>query len=193
MTRHLYSQFLSLQSVGIIVGLLLIAAHAVALFMPAKTKEFLKQLPRHKQIGIAILAIDFIWAFWLIGEIDLGEFHTWERPIRIILPIAFVLFVIFVDEFLAVRATGIFLLLLACPMLDLAFLKDPTTRLLLPVLGYIWVVLAMFWVGMPYVMRNQITWATGNEGRFRALSAAGLVYGLAVLVCAVMFWGAKGA
>lgn len=193
MTRQLYSQFLNLQTVGIIVGILLIAAHAVALFMPGKTKAFLGQFPRHKQIGIAILAIDFIWAFWLIGRIDLGEFYTWEKPIKMILPVAFVLFVMFVDEFLAVRAAGVFFLLLACPVLDIAFLKMPQTRLLLPILAYIWIVLALFWVGMPYVMRNQIAWATKSDGRFKALAAGGLVYGVLILVCAFMFWGAGDA
>ena len=193
MTRHVYSEFLSLQSLGIAIGVLLIVAHAVALFMPERTQAFLKILPRQKPIGIAILAVVFLWAYWLIGNIDLGEFYTWERPIKIILPIAFVLFVMFVDEFLSVRAIGMFLLLLACPVLDLAFLKVPMSRLLLPILAYVWIVLAMFWVGMPYVMRNQITWVTGNASRWRAVSALGLGYGIAVLVCAVMFWGEKGA
>ena len=74
MTRHLYCDFLSLQAVGLIIGCLLIITHALALLKPVMMQDFLRQLPRHRQIGIAILAIDFIWAFWLIGNIDLGEF-----------------------------------------------------------------------------------------------------------------------
>jgi hypothetical protein len=193
MTRHIYSQFLSLQLVGVIIGILLIAAHAFALLRPARTQAFLKEMPRHKQIGIAILAVDFIWAFWLIGTIDLGEFYTWEKPIRIILPIAFVLFIMFVDEFLAVRATGIFFLLLACPMLDMAFLQPPATRLLVPLLAYIWIFFALFWVGMPYLMRDQIAWASKVPTRWIALSVAGVAYGVAMLVCALAFWGGVGA
>lgn len=189
MTRHIYTQFLSLQMLGVIIGVALLAGHVFALLQPARTKAFLKVLPRNKQIGIAILAVDFVWAFWLIGKIDLGEFYTWEKPIRIILPIAFVLFVLFVDEFLAVRATGIFFLLLACPMLDLAFLQPQTTRLLLPLLAYIWVLFALFWVGMPYLMRDQIAWAAGKPARWTALSLGGIGYGLALLVCALVFWG----
>ncbi len=192
MTRHLYTEFLSLQSAGIIVGLLLIATHAVALLMPDRTQALLKRLPRHKEVGIAILAVDFIWAFWLIGNIDLGEFYVVEKPVKILLPIVFVLFVVFVDEFLAVRAAGVFLLLLACPILDIAFLKEPVTRLLLPALAYVWILVALFWVGMPYLMRDQIAWASRSPGRWRALSAGGVVYGGAVLLCAVMFWGASG-
>jgi len=125
----------------------------------------------------------------LIGKIDLGEFYTWEKPIRVILPIAFVLFVLFVDEFLAVRAIGIFFLLLACPMLDLAFLQPQVTRLLLPLLAYVWIFFALFWVGMPYLMRDQITWALGKPWRWRVLAFVGIDYGLAMVVCALAFWG----
>lgn len=189
MTRHLYSEFLNLQTLGLIIGILLIITHAVALLKPELVQGFLKRFPRWKEIGIAILAIDFIWAFWLIGNVDLGEFFTWEKKIKIILPIAFVLFVMFVDEFLAARALGIFMLLLACPVLDMAFLKTPVTRLLLPALAYVWVILGLFWVGMPYVLRDQIAWVSKSSGRWRGLSLAGAAYGIAIVVCALMFWG----
>ncbi len=192
MTRHLYCDFLSLQAVGLIIGCLLIITHALALLKPVMMQDFPRQLPRHRQIGIAILAIDFIWAFWLIGNIDLGEFYTWETPIRFILPVCFVLFIVYVEEFLTVRAAGIFFLLLACPVLDVAFLQDPSTRLLLPLLAYIWILLALFWIGMPYLMRDQITWVSRSSGRWRIFSGAGLAYGVALLVCAVAFWGDKG-
>jgi hypothetical protein len=190
MTRHLYCDFLSLQAVGLIIGFLLAITHALALVKPAMMQDFLRKFPRHRGIGITILAVDGIWAFWLIGNIDLGEFYTWENPIRIILPVCFLLFIFFVEEFLAVRAIGIFLLLLACPLLDVAFLREPVTRLLLPSLAYAWILLGLFWIGMPYLMREQITWMSGNNGRWRICSAAGLAYGVGLLVCAMMFWGA---
>ena len=40
----------------------------------------------------------------------------------------------------------------------------------------------MFWVGMPYTLRNQITWITATETRWRAAAFAGLAYG--ALLCA---------
>ena len=190
MTRHLYCDFLSLQVVGLIIGLLLVITHAMALVKPMLVQDFLRKFPRHREIGIAILAIDFIWAFWLIGNIDLGEFYTWEKPIRIILPVCFVLFILFVEEFLAVRATGIFILLLACPLLDVAFLRDPVTRLLLPLLAYAWILFGLFWIGMPYLMRDQIAWLSRHARRWRFFSGTGLLYGIAMVVCALAFWGA---
>ncbi len=189
MTRHLYGEFLTLQSVGVIVGILLIALHAFALVRPQPVQQFLKRFPRQKQIGIAILTIDLLWSLWLVKNIDLGEFHPMRKWLLIGLPVAFILIIAFVDEFLAVRALGVFLLLFACPILEAAFLKPYTSRLLLSTLSYVWIVAALFWVGMPYILRDQIDWASNSQGRWKILSSAGIGYGVVILVCAVAYWG----
>jgi hypothetical protein len=46
----------------------------------------------------------------------------------------------------------------------------------------------MFWVGMPYLFRDAVTWATASQSRWRMLCLGGLAYGAAVLVCAFAFW-----
>jgi len=188
MTRHLYTELLSLQMIGIIVGVVLVGLHIYALMKPTEVKGFLKEFPRHKNIGIGILAVDLIWSLWLLNRVDLGEFHNLRQPLQIILPVAFFLVIVFVDEFLAVRALGVLMLLLACPILDIAFLKPPVSRLFLSALAYIWIVAALFWVGMPYVLRDQIGWASKSEGRWKALATAGVAYGALILVCAFLFW-----
>jgi hypothetical protein len=72
-------------------------------------------------------------------------------------------------------------LLDAEPLLESAFLRDEPIRLLLVTLVYLWVIFAMFWVGMPYTLRNQISWITATEKRWRAAAVAGLAYG--ALLC----------
>jgi hypothetical protein len=176
---------LSLHTVGLIVGFLLLAAHIIALIRPEQTKGWLAQLPRSKPLGMGILAVDTLWALWLVSNMDLGEFSQYRTLLQIGVPVAFVLTLIFVDEFLAVRALGMFALLAAEPVLSAAFLRPEIARLLLVVLAYVWLTLGLFWVGMPYVLRDQIAWITKTGRRFRALTLAGLVYGLVVLICSV--------
>lgn len=176
---------LSLHTVGLVVGFLLLAIHLIALVRPEQTKSWLVQLPRSKPLGIGLLAVDSVWAFWLVSNMDLGEFSQYRTWLQIGVPIAFVLTMIFVDEFLAVRALGMLALLAAEPVLSAAFLRPEIARLLLVILAYVWLTLGLFWVGMPYVLRDQIHWVTQTGPRFRALTLAGLVYGVAVLVCAV--------
>jgi hypothetical protein len=176
---------LSLHTVGLIVGFLLLAIHIIALVRPEQTKSWLAKLPRSKPLGIGFLALDSLWAFWLVSNMDLGEFSQYRTWLQIGVPIAFVLTLTFVDEFLAVRALGMLALLAAEPLLSAAFLRPESARLLLVVLAYVWLTLGLFWVGMPYLLRDQIHWITKSGQRFRALTLAGLVYGLVVLVCAV--------
>src|SRR6202140_5460779 len=175
---------LSLHTVGLIVGFLLLAIHLIALIRPEQTIGWLVQLPRSKPLGIGLLAVDSVWAFWLVSNMDLGEFSQYRNWLQIGVPIAFLLTMFFVDEFLAVRALGMLALLAAEPVLSAAFLRPEIARLLLVILAYVWLTLGLFWVGMPYVLRDQIAWITKNGPRFRALTVAGLVYGLVVLVCA---------
>jgi hypothetical protein len=176
---------LSLHTVGLVVGFLLLAGHAIALARPEQTKGWLAKLPRSKPLGIGFLAVDAIWSFWLVTNMDLGEFSQWRTWLQIGVPIAFVLTLTFVDEFLAVRALGILALLAAEPVLSAAFLRPESARLLLVILAYFWLTMGLFWVGMPYLLRDQINWITKTGNRFQAVTLAGLVYGMAVLVCAV--------
>jgi hypothetical protein len=179
---------LSLHTVGLIIGFLLLAVHLIALLRPEQTKGWLVQLPRSRPLGIGLLALDSVWAFWLVSNMDLGEFSQYRNWLQIGVPIAFGLTMFFVDEFLAVRALGMLALLAAEPVLSAAFLRPEIARLLLVILAYVWLTLGLFWVGMPYILRDQIHWITRTGSRFRALTLAGLVYGLVVLVCAVAIY-----
>ena len=102
--------------------------------------------------------------------------------------VAYFLTLKFVDDFLAVRALGILLLLAAEPVLEAAFLRPETSRLLLTVLAYAWVVMGILWVGMPYKLRDQIGFVAKTEGRWRLAALGGVIYGIAVLVCALTQW-----
>lgn len=179
---------LELKPTGILLGVALIGAHAFALVQGASVKPWLQALPRNNKAGAVILGVALIWSLIVVARMDLGEFHSMRTFILVALPVAYFLVVRYVDEFLAVRAIGTMCLLLACPVLGAAFLREPATRLLLPILAYAWILLGMFWVGMPYLLRDQIAWATASEGRWKGLCLAGIGYGALVLLCAILFY-----
>jgi len=76
-------------------------------------------------------------------------------------------------------------LLAAEPILSACFLRPEAARLLLVILAYVWLTFGLFWVGMPYLLRDQINWITKSGKRFKAATFTGLVYGLVVLAFAV--------
>ncbi len=180
---------LPLRWAGLILGVLLLVAHLYALFNFKNLRPWLKRAPRDKTLGIVLLSLDLVWALVLMSSMDLGEFEKIRKIALLLLPVVYVLMILYVDEFLTARALGILLLLAACPLLDAAFLQLPVSRLLLPALAYVWILLGMFWVGMPYLLRDQIGWVTASEGRWKKLALSGIGYGVALLVCAVAFWG----
>lgn len=178
----------SLQLVGLVVGILLIAAHVYGLTAPGTVTPFLRRLPRSRAIGTALLLLGTIWAFWLVQTMDLGEFARLRRYLIIAVPVGAILTWKFVDEFLAVRALGILALLAADVLLDAAFLRPEVSRLLLVTLAYAWVFAGLFLVGMPYILRDLIAWLLNRPARYRQAAILGVVYGLALVICAAALW-----
>ena len=188
-----------LRTVGLAVGGWLVASHAFALVKGDLVREWLKRLPFSALAGQVMLVIAGLWAFFLfkgmdlgviaIPKMDLGEFFHLRPFLMILVPLTVFLVILYCEEFLAARALGCLLLLAAAVPLDAAFLKEPPSRLLLVVLAYAAIIKGLFWVGMPYLLRDQVNWATATAGRWRLLCAGGLVYGVLVLVSAVLWWG----
>lgn len=195
---HPYER-LPLFTAGLVLAVWLIACHALALAKPVMVQRFLVKFPRNQMIGQIILGIGLAWFFLLIGDhtstttlnalaMDLGEFNGVKPTLRILVPVALILVSISVKDFLAVRALGLLGLMVASPLLEAAFLKDPTSRLLVPIFAYALLTASLFLVGMPYLFRDFIGWATATRARWTGLSAAGLGYGVVVLVSAFAFW-----
>ena len=176
---------LSLRAAGIAVGLFLVIAGAAGLLNPASVQSFAKKLPRSRVAGIVLLTVALIWNIWLLATIEMGEFSSFRRPLLIALPIGYVLIIRFVDEFLAVRALGILCLLAAEPLLDAAFLRYEIPRLVVTVFAYLLVIAGLFWVTMPYLLRDQINWTTRTNTRWRLINGVALIYGAVTLTLAV--------
>jgi hypothetical protein len=195
---HAY-ETLPLFGVGIVLGLWLIGLHAFMLVKAEAMQGFLKKFPRNQQLGQILVGIGLIW-FWLIVQpegrgainslaMDLGDqFNALKPYLRIGVPVCIVLVSISIKEFLAVRALGLLGLMVAAPLLESAFLKDPASRLLVPIFAYVLIINSLYWVGMPYLFRDAVNWATASQGRWKLLCLGGLAYGVAVLACALLFW-----
>ncbi len=155
------------------------------MLQPASVQRSLRALPRSRSIGTVLLLVATVWSWLLIRQIDLGEFSNWRSRVLILIPIAAFLTWKFVDEFLAARALGMVLLLAAEPLLEAAWMRPEAMRLPLVVLAYAGIVLAMFYVGMPYVLRDQIASLGKSEGRWRAAAFGTIGFGALLLISAL--------
>lgn len=171
---------LSLHTAGVIAGAFLVVVGVVGFIKP-DLGQVMKRFPRSRVAGIVLLTICLVWTFWLVATIQMGEFSSFRRPLLVALPVGYMLALFFVDEFLAVRALGILCLLAAEPLLDAAFLRNETSRLLVTVFAYLLIVAGLFWVAIPYVLRDQINWSAQSAFRWRCLHALALAYGGVIL------------
>lgn len=194
---HPYEK-LSLFSTGLVLSAWLIGFHVWMLLQPDELKRFLVAFPRNHGLGQVMMGLGFAW-FWLLVapsgwgllsslSMNLGDFPGAKPILRMFVPIGLVLVVVSVRDFLAVRALGVLGLLAAAPLLEAAFLKDPITRLLVPIYAYVMLTASLFWVGMPYLFRDVVTWVVADDRRWKLCAWSGLAYGLATLVCALSFW-----
>jgi len=168
---------LDLRIVSFVAALWLIVSHGSALVFPKPIQRWLHGFPRSKSAGMLLLIIDSIWALVLIATMDLGEFSHLRTILFVVILVSTFLTFRYVDEFLAVRALGMLLLLAAEPLLEAAFLQPQEGRLLLVAFGYGLAVLGMVWVGLPYLLRDQIAWARKSKAVWTTGALAGVIYG----------------
>ena len=191
-------QLLSLFTTGLVLAFWLIGIHTLMLVKPGMTQAFLKKFPRNESLGQILMGLGLAW-FWLLiapdhlGKLsalsmDLGEFNSAKGLLQIAVPISLILVCRSIRDFLAVRALGLLGLMAAAPLLGAAFLKDPESRLLVPIFAYGLLTASLFMVGMPFLFRDAAQWVTANQKRWTLLSLAGLAYGVVTLVCAFAFW-----
>jgi hypothetical protein len=194
---HAYDK-LDLFTTGLIFGIIMVIVHLVMLLKRQPCQAFLKKFPRNQKIGQVLVGIGLFW-FWLLiapeGKgiinslaMDMTEFNGLKPYLRLLLPIIFVLVAFSIKEFLSVRALGLLGLLAAQLLLSAAYLKDPSSRLLIPIWTYAMIIASLFCVGMPFLFRDAITWVTAKKLRWTMMTAAGLIYGVMVITCALLFW-----
>lgn len=180
----------SLRSVGLAVGIGLIASHLWALAAPDFFMRWLRNFPRSRTAGIVLSTIAAIWAFWLAATMDLGEFTPSRTLICGAIIAGAVMVPLFAEEFLAVRALGILALLAAEPLLGAAFLRPETSRLLLVILAYVWAIAGLVFVAAPYVLRDMIAWVTARPLLYRFVALAGVAYGVLLVAASFLFFRA---
>ncbi len=191
---HLYEK-LPLAATGAVMGLLLILLHLPAILRPQSTLDQLGRLARSTQAGQALLAFNFLWlamllydAKWNPLRMELFEFEVARGVILMLCPIFWVLMSTLVKENLFGRALGMFCIMMPIVPLSAAFLKEPMTRLLIPIWCYPVLTIGMFWVAKPYLFRDGQVFLNARPTLFRLLAVLGALYGAAILLCAVLFW-----
>ncbi len=191
---HLYEK-LPLFTAGAAMGIVLILLHLAALLWTDGTIRLINSLHKADKLAQALLGVDFAWLMLLLFKsesnplcMDLFEFEAIRKYLFFLCPVVWFVMATMVKENLFGRALGMFLLMMAIVPMSAAFLKEPATRILIPLWWYPVLTIAMFWVAKPYLFRDWMARFTAKRKLFRLAAAAGLAYAVVLFGCAVAFW-----
>ncbi len=173
---------MNLSLLSILIGAILLGIHFLGWLAPHLSMATACAFPRSRIYGTVLLAFTVLWLLFIVGTTDLGEFSPIRKIIMTAVIIGAFLLWKFVPDFLSSRALGFLLLLIAHPVLEVTFLQQGVLHFSLALLAYGWVLLGLFFVGMPYLHRDFIAWVCEKKSRWNLACWAGMLTGLFLLI-----------
>jgi len=173
---------LSLLSILLGVGMGLPQIYGLA--QPARLGAAARKLPRSLPLGIVLMLLATAWFAWNFNVEPIADFSAF-KPYMLAGFIAIgILSCIFVQDFLAVRALAVLMLLLAKLMVDTGrpHLDESPWVLVIQYWAYVFVVLGIWFTITPCRLRDLINWATATDGRTRLLCAVRLTFATMVVI-----------
>ena len=191
---HIYES-LPLAPTGFAMGMVLMLLSLYVLLCPEHFRRQLVSVHAKSSAGTVLLGLDFIWVALLLFKADwnvlcmpLFEFENVRGILLLLCPVIWFVMSSMVKEQLFARALGFFLLLMAIVPMSAAFLKDPLSRILIPLWWYPVLTVAMFWVARPYLFRDWMNSLAKHPALISGIAVFNFVYGLAICTCAGLFW-----
>ena len=191
---HIYES-LSLAPTGFTMGMVLMLLSLYVLVCPEHFRRNLSSVHAKSSAGTVLLGIDFIWVALLLFKAEwnalcmpLFEFEGFRGILLLLCPVIWFVMSSMATEPLFARALGMFLLLMAIVPMSAAFMKDPASRIIIPLWWYPVLTVAMFWVGKPYLFRDWMGWLVQRPRLISGIAVFNFVYGLVICTCAGLFW-----
>lgn len=164
-----------------------------ALRFPQQVQGLLRSVPRHVWLGRLLILVDVVWAIWFLNQMELGEWNWLKAPPSYpkrwgyygVVILGYLYIVLLLDDYIGARGLGIFMILLAKPVLAICFLRDETSRLVLTTLAYVWVVAGLCFFCAPHWLRDWIGWWSATERRWGLGCRAKIAFGCVLLALAI--------
>lgn len=194
---HPYQE-LSLGTTGLALGIILVVLCGLMFLKADSAQKIAKKLPRNAGLGTYFMGFGMVW-FWLLVappdkgifssiSMDLGEFNKAKTYLMIGVPLFCIGMIVYVREFLFVRGLGLCLLMAGAPLLYASDFEEAPFQFLMPTFCYIMIIKGLYFVGMPYLFRDCVNWATVSDSRWRGLALGGVAVGLVFLTLGLTAW-----
>lgn len=191
-------EVIPLQTAGLVLGLGLVVVHLVAWLWRDRVQVAVRGSVYNEGLGVVAMGLAMLWFYLLVGpegmgvvsalRVNLTDFEGIRWLLQLACPAFLILMVLYVKQFLFARALGVLGLLVVAPFLAAAYLKDPMTRLLIPVWAYFVIAVSCVLVLRPYLYRDAVAWMTAQQTRWTVACVLGVGYGVILTLCAIVWY-----
>lgn len=168
--------------ITLICGALIVIWSVGMVLCPRGMAGIVGVFPRHVWAGRILAAVDIIWSAGLLMQMKFAWVDAHHLLVYAAVPVAYILVIAFVDDLLAARALGGFLLLVPLPIIESAFVHPATSRLIMTSFAYLLVIIGMVLVWSPFKLRQWTERWINQVPLTRAVGVAGLVIGADMLL-----------
>jgi hypothetical protein len=178
----------TLRFIALGVGAVSITKALWGLNSPESAKRFLRELPRNETVGRILMLIDTIWALYLLGKLNLGDWN-WIKPVVFTLsPVIYFYIIFFVNHYLGARSLALLLILAAKPVLWICFLRDDPARLIMTSIAYLWIIMGICFFSAPHWLRDCIAFFESNPRRWDWGCRTKFVFGLSLVALGIFVY-----
>jgi len=178
----------SLTVYAVVIGSVMLGFCLAWFSFPQTIKSWLAAFPRNAWAGRILAAIDVALVTFLLLSEGFAWVDAHRQLVFLAAPLAYLIVVFFMDELLAVRAFGGFLLLIPLWILKAAFMHPSSGKLLMTGFAYLLVVVGMALVWSPYLFRKFVVRANANARIGLVIVACGSVLGLAMIAMGLVVY-----
>ena len=168
---------LNLAQTAVVMGVVVALIHLPALLFPGFFRRAAVAFPRNDWSGWILTAVSLTWATVIVLNAPLGRFEAFKPALYVVAPVTFLLMVFLLDDLLAPRALGGFLLLVANPILNVTRWHDSPLRLVVTTVTYLFIIAGMTLVLSPYRFRQFMGLWVQNPGSCRVGGALMVLLG----------------
>jgi len=166
-----------LSGVSACVGIATAILGTFTLASPRSAEKTWRALPRSVWPGRVLSAVCILWAALWLCVMPLGPLSVIRDLLWILIPIAIASVCVFTPDLLTCRAIGGLLVLIPTPMLSSAAWHPSPFRYVVIVYAYAMIVAGMYYIALPWLLRDHINWSLDKPVRSKTIALAAVILG----------------
>jgi hypothetical protein len=169
---------MSLFSVTLLTGLLLLAFGGHFVWHGLRTEASVKAFPRSQTAAYLLMGTAAAWFLYKVTQLGPADFGQYKELLFLLFLVVAVGSFYFVPDFLAVRGLAALILLIAGAILQVGYMHFEVAALILKTFIYLMIVAALVLGASPYKLRDFFEWLYKSSQRPRIFGGLFASYGL---------------